>query len=121
MSAKNLQDDIRKLLDQCGLSVRQGAEIVFTEEDDDGDINRPEFEKYYQKFKKQLSRNTTPISRLEYIKNMLLRRREIKNSSLVYLSYVESPCISGNDLRFMREISRELDRELTERYEDVEE
>lgn len=116
MDAKKRQHEIKELLQRFGITQAAAARWVYREQNEVDDPD--EIVKFEEKFKKQLSRDTTSAKRLGEILRILRRHPTIRKANKVTPDFVASPLLDARLQRELRVISRSLDEEIARIHED---
>lgn len=117
MGTKQLQKQIRDILDELGWSFRKLADVVYEAryaEDSDDFGEREEIKKLAEKIKKHLCRETTPELKLREYLTIIQQHPDFMqfNLGMVMPQYLKHENL-GDDLRVRLErISKDLDEDL---------
>lgn len=117
MGTEQKQTQIQGLLSSLGWSVRQLADVVYEElycddYEDLQDVDPQTVSKFYEKLKKQLTRSTTPVKRLDEYLKIITEHPDCVALKLnkVPTKYVTHPCLDDEFTKRLTEFSLELDR-----------
>lgn len=102
-----LQSEIKKLIKKLGWSEQKFAAEIYTlkfpDDDWDEDNNRKRF---YETFKKQLTRNTTPSEILSEYLRLISQNEEVKKAGIIVPCFYKTGLFPDDKIDFMLEISK---------------
>lgn len=109
MSVSEKQLQLRQLIKKIGWSQKEFARAYYFNSQDEGDD--VEAERFEEKFKKHLSRSTTPEELLDRYVEFIFMQREARNMDVVKLVHVPLNKFSENFNRRMQNISKNITSE----------
>lgn len=108
MEAKDLQKEIKSLLDKLNWSLPKLAEVIYVEKIDDDEMQdeAAAIKKFESKLKKQLSRNTTKADLLKEYLLIISNHSDFSKLGLVTPYYTKSNKLSNTMESGMQNISK---------------
>ncbi|MBQ4875768.1 hypothetical protein J8M21_00950 [Pseudoalteromonas luteoviolacea] len=89
-----VQEEIKRIASKVGISQKELSDRIYREENEIDDVD--EMNKFYEKFKKHLQRNTTCIQRLKRYVEILERIESVRKANKAPNGYVAIGVISKN-------------------------
>ncbi|WP_298775140.1 hypothetical protein [uncultured Shewanella sp.] len=110
MGTNELQKQIKSIIASLGWSQKKLARTIYIELNDWDDES--EIIKFEEKLKKELSRPTTKVKRLECYLSVISRHPDFEKIDFVTLKYKTTGFISSYMVKEMRASSELLDKKL---------
>jgi hypothetical protein len=113
MSTKELQDDIKTLINRLGWSQNKLAEVIYTYQNDDHEYCDQKLKLFKDSLKKELSRSSTKAERLQTYLDIIAQDRDFQKLSIVIPPQHASSQLDKTMQEGMLKISKKLTNILT--------
>jgi hypothetical protein len=109
LETQRFQSEIKNLIKKLGWSERKFADEMYMLKLPDGrDDDEDEMDRFYESFKKQLNRSTTPSETLSEYLRLISQHEEVKKAKIVIPCFYNEDALRKYkiDCDFMLEISK---------------
>lgn len=110
VGTKEVQKQIKNVIATLGWTQKKLARVIYTELNEFDD--EVEIIKFEEKLKKDLTRSTVKVEKLEHYLSIISRQPEFEKIDLVVTNYKPTNFISSFILEEMKEASKLLDEKL---------